>query len=85
VPLDWIDAQGIAIAGLRTPWGPISYSLRRESAGTILAVPASSAVPPGGFVVGCPFREARVTRAPARIVLRTDASCREPPVSLPHD
>ncbi|HEX4780081.1 MAG TPA: discoidin domain-containing protein [Usitatibacter sp.] len=85
VPLDWIDAPGIAIAGLRTPWGPISYSLRRESAGTILAVPASSAVPPGGFVVGCPFREARVTRAPARIVLRTDASCREPPVSLPHD
>jgi len=84
VPLAWIDAQGIAVERLRTPWGLVGYSLRLEGSNAVLAVPASSAVPPAGFVLGCPFRETRIMRAPSRVVLRKDASCREPPVSSPH-
>ena len=69
---EWIDAGGVAIEGLRTPWGAISYALRREGPATVLRIPKESALPPGGFVVPAALAgssERRITRLPARVVL----------------
>ena len=55
VPPTWLDGDGIRVAGLRTPWGPLSYTLRRQSDGSVtLDVPAGSAMPPGGLVLTWP-------------------------------
>ncbi|MGZ5089081.1 MAG: hypothetical protein ACXWGU_18405, partial [Usitatibacter sp.] len=60
---------GIAIEGLRTPWGALGYSLRREGPGLFLEIPAGAAMPPGGLVLSTPQRETRITRLPARVVV----------------
>jgi hypothetical protein len=53
VPPAWLDGQGIAVRGLRTPYGLLSYSLKRADARLILQV--DGAVPPGGFVLPWPY------------------------------
>lgn len=56
VPSAWLDDGGIRIENLRTPWGPLSYTLRRRSDGSVvLDVPAGSALPPGGLVLTWPY------------------------------
>ncbi|MGZ5038985.1 MAG: hypothetical protein ACXWAW_19370 [Usitatibacter sp.] len=69
VPDSWLDGPGIAIEGLRTPWGALGYSLRREGPGLFLEIPAGAAMPPGGLVLSTPQRETRITRLPARVVV----------------
>ena len=76
VPLAWLEGDGIALEGLRTPWGRIGYSLRRDGASYVVAIPRSSAVPPGGFVVGTGRGAKRITRAGSRASI---------PVSSLHD
>ncbi|HSS27769.1 MAG TPA: discoidin domain-containing protein [Usitatibacter sp.] len=76
VPLAWLEGDGIAVEGLRTPWGRIGYSLRRDGASYVVAIPRSSAVPPGGFVVGTGRDAKRITRAGSRTSI---------PVSSLHD
>ena len=66
VPLAWLEGEGIAIENLRTRWGRIGYSLRREDASYVIAIPRSSAVPPGGFLVGTGKAARRITRAGSR-------------------
>jgi hypothetical protein len=51
---DWLDGPGVAVKDLRTPYGPLSYSLRREGRRLVLRVPGGSAVPPGGLVLAWP-------------------------------
>jgi hypothetical protein len=65
VPSTWLDGDGIALTGLRTPWGPLSYTLRREGGRNILRVRAGSAMPPGGLVIG----DTRITTLPARVAV----------------
>ena len=57
IPAPWLDRAGIAIRGLRTPYGTLSYSLVRIS-GRIaeLTLTASGRVPPGGFVLAGPWK-----------------------------
>ena len=50
IPEAWLDGKGIRVRGLRTPYGPLSYSLRREGEGYRLTVDAGVS-PPGGFVL----------------------------------
>ena len=67
VPLDWLDGTGIAIERLRTRWGDLAYSLRREGPRVVLVLPKGNASPPGGFRLAWPLDEAatcgRVTGA----------------------
>lgn len=66
VPADWLDGAGIAIEHLRTPYGELSYSLKRDGKRMTLRV-EGSAKPPGGFVFANPGSAAaqvRVNGAP---------------------
>ncbi|HEX4332383.1 MAG TPA: discoidin domain-containing protein [Usitatibacter sp.] len=57
VPLDWLDGEGIAIGQLRTQWGELTYSLRREGPRVVLVLPKANASPPGGFRLAWPLAE----------------------------
>ena len=50
IPNAWLTGRGIAIEGLRTPYGLLSYSLRRQGSRTLLRLARGARVPPGGFV-----------------------------------
>jgi hypothetical protein len=70
VPPGWLDGRGVAVRDLRTPYGRVSYSLRREEARVVLQV-AGDAPPPGGFVFAWPGAvppsgDTRVNGRPAR-------------------
>jgi hypothetical protein len=54
VPAAWLDAPGIAIRDLRTPHGPLSYSITRTGDRVTLSI-TSSARPPGGLVWPWPW------------------------------
>ena len=62
IPDDWLDAGGVAVDGLRTPHGPLTFAARRDGGVIVLEVPAMAQRPPGGLVVGLPAlaRAARV-------------------------
>lgn len=50
----WLDAGGIALAGLRTPWGKLGYTLRRKGRQVTWHIDAGVA-PPGGVVLTWPL------------------------------
>jgi hypothetical protein len=52
-PADWFTGSGFAIENLRTPYGRLSYSVRREGEGYRLRM-HGDARPPGGFVLALP-------------------------------
>lgn len=60
VPAAWVADSGVTVRGLRTRWGPLAYTLRRESAGRgreriVLRIEDSGLrVPPGGLQVPLP-------------------------------
>ena len=56
VPETWLDAAGVEVKGLATPYGPLSYSLRGEGDRILLTIGAIARVPPGGFVFARPAR-----------------------------
>lgn len=63
VPAAWLKGRGVAIEGLRTPYGPLSYSLRQQGSRTLLHLASGARVPPGGFVLVWPDAQApRSTR-----------------------
>ena len=64
VPPAWLREGGVTVKALRTPYGPLSYSLRRVGGTVVLNVSGGSRVPPGGFVLAWPGPERR--RAGAR-------------------
>jgi hypothetical protein len=51
IPSAWLRGRGIAVEGLRTPYGPLSYSLRQQGSHTLLQLGSGTRVPPGGFVL----------------------------------
>ena len=61
-----IDAEGIAIEHLHTPYGAISYRVRRNADGVTIHLDAER-VPPGGIVLAWP-------RAPAKVVVKDGAA-----------
>ena len=54
VPPTWLAGQGIALKGLRTPYGPLSYSLRQVAGRLRLHVDGGMRLPPGGIVLVWP-------------------------------
>ncbi|MUV14637.1 coagulation factor 5/8 type domain-containing protein [Noviluteimonas gilva] len=67
IPADWLKGEGIAIEGLRTPGGPLSYSLREVGDKLVLEVGGGITLPKGGLVLPWNGKETRVTRVPARV------------------
>ncbi len=53
VPASWLDDDGVTIEHLRTPYGELSYTLKRSGKRIELRVNASL-TPPGGFVFAAP-------------------------------
>ena len=71
VPPAWLDGTGVAVKDLRTPYGLLGYSLRRERGNLVLTLSGGARVPPGGFVLVWPGRQpppavVRVNGKPAR-------------------
>jgi hypothetical protein len=62
IPMRWLEGRGVAMAGLRTPYGPLSWQARRRADGTIeVDVKALRQQPPGGITLRGPWsRDARV-------------------------
>jgi len=56
IPAAWVNRAGVAIRGLNTPYGTLSYSLVRTGERIAeLTLSASGRVPPGGFVLAGPW------------------------------
>jgi hypothetical protein len=53
VPPGWLDGSGVGVRDLRTPYGRVTYALKRAGGAIVLRVRASGA-PPGGFVLVWP-------------------------------
>jgi hypothetical protein len=63
LPMSWIDsATGVGVREVRTPYGPLTYALRRRADLTTLTL-SPGVTPPGGFVLQWPEGET----LPARI------------------
>ena len=59
VPHDWLAGSGVAVSGLSTPYGRLSYRLRRDGADAVLLdVDGGLAVPEGGLVLSWPGGDA---------------------------
>ncbi len=63
LPMGWIDSPtGVGVREVQTPYGPLTYGLRRRAGVTVLTL-SPGVVPPGGFVLPWPEGEA----LPARV------------------
>jgi hypothetical protein len=70
VPARWLDGEGIAIDGLRTPNGVLGYTLRRQGDEVLLEAKAGLRLPAGGLVLPWPYEaapgETRINGKPAQ-------------------
>ncbi|WP_213602524.1 discoidin domain-containing protein [Pseudoxanthomonas japonensis] len=70
VPATWLDGEGIAIDGLRTPNGVLGYSLRKTGSEVVLEAKAGLKLPRGGLVLPWPYKDApgetRINGKPAQ-------------------
>jgi hypothetical protein len=57
IPSPWFDGDGVAVDGLRTPFGPLGYAAKRNDGRLRLTI-AAGASPPGGFVLPWPGKGA---------------------------
>ena len=55
VPRDWLAGQGSGIRNLRTPYGELSYRVRRDGKRVVLTIEEGLRPPPGGLVFGWPY------------------------------
>jgi hypothetical protein len=56
VPAGWLERpEGVGVADLRTPWGPLGYRLTRYPWGVRYRLDAGGAEPPGGLVFAWPL------------------------------
>jgi hypothetical protein len=54
VPHDWLAGEGSGVRNLRTPYGELSYVLRRDGRRVVLTIEEGLRLPPGGLVFGWP-------------------------------
>jgi hypothetical protein len=55
VPTAWLPGAGIGLHGLRTPYGPLSYSLAAQGTKLTLRIDAMPRMPPGGVIYTWPW------------------------------
>jgi hypothetical protein len=56
VAAEWLEGSGVTVKDVRTPYGPVRYSLKREGRNLVLQMADGAQVPPGGFVLVWPGR-----------------------------
>jgi len=56
VPTAWLEGEGVGVSGVRTPYGSLTYRLRRDGRGPVLTL-EPGVTPPGGFVLQWPTGE----------------------------
>lgn len=54
IPSEWLSGKGVAVNGLRTPYGQLGYSLKPARGGIVLTL-SGDARPKGGFILPWPF------------------------------
>jgi len=54
IPNDWLDGEGIAVENLRTPYGKLDYTLRRDKGVLRLSIGKGLQLPAGGVVLPWP-------------------------------
>jgi hypothetical protein len=54
IPEAWLNGGGLAVRGLSTWWGKLSYRAERTAEGRVLTLEAGVRVPPGGILVCAP-------------------------------
>ena len=54
IPAAWLDGSGIALKRLRTPYGPLTYSLRKGNGRVLFHVDGGMRLPRGGLVLVWP-------------------------------
>ncbi len=54
IPADWLEGEGVTVAGLRTPYGSLGYTLRAGNGRVRLRLMPGTDVPPGGIVLQLP-------------------------------
>jgi len=73
VPAGWLEGDGVRVAGLRTRWGTLGYTLRRRAGRVELALDASAlANPPGGIEFAPPVDSVPPARWVRTAAVRVD-------------
>ena len=71
VPLDWLRDSGVELRGLRTHYGQLGYTMRRDGSAVEVRIEPGVRVPAGGIVVQPPtprpYREATIDGRPASV------------------
>ncbi len=57
VPSDWLDGEGTGIRGLRTPYGILNYTLRREGGRVLVKIDEGLRLPSGGLAIAWPLEK----------------------------
>jgi hypothetical protein len=55
IPAAWAAGGGVAVQGLRTPYGTLGYTLTATRSEVLLRIAGDLRIPPGGLVVQWPF------------------------------
>lgn len=55
IPGAWLQGDGIGLHGLRTPYGPLSYTLAAQGGQLTLRIEAMPRMPPGGLIFNWPW------------------------------
>lgn len=55
IPPAWLAGEGVAVTGMRTTYGPLTFALSASQAALALRVDGGLTVPPGGLVYRPPF------------------------------
>ncbi len=66
VPPDWLEGSGVTLKNLRTPYGLLGYSLKKQGRSVVLHMPGGPRVPPGGFVLVWPGERPRTAQINGR-------------------
>jgi hypothetical protein len=51
IPPGWLDGRGVAVTGLRTPYGALGYRMRERGGRLRIDIGAGLQLPPGGLVI----------------------------------
>lgn len=82
LPADWLEGEGVSIAGLRTPYGPLSYSLQAEGNAVRLRLREGLSLPKGGVVLSLPPQWRNVRASPGAVVENGEVRIRRVPTDI---
>jgi hypothetical protein len=73
VPREWLEGGGVKLAGLRTRWGTLGYTLRKQGGRVVLALDATGLrTPPGGIEFAPPVDSVAASRWASSAAVRVD-------------